>query len=378
MKGKIYQAWKWLAERKLRNHYKVHYRKELEEFNSATNKKPQSQIRKEMSVLHKYWGCYPFQYIRYGFYRKTCELTLDEMKDYIPNYFAYYLFFPKHYKDYGVLSEDKELTSQLLKAYGLPQPVLVWQYKNGAFYDPSKKEIESKSADQLTSANQARKLFLKPTKGLGGNGIMVFTRTDVGYADEHGNLLHSSFVKSTLDANEDYILQEGLEQHEELNKVYPNAVNTFRVMTEFRDGKAKVLFGMLRMGQGGSQLDNASQTGLVCKIDPETGAFHDLIHQGHGKTTEKHPDTGFSFKGQVFPYWNKVRELAEEAASRFETIGYGGWDIAYTKDGPAIIELNAAPGLEYLQDSHGGVRQAYGILNPKSFWSNSSFAVRDV
>jgi len=366
-----------MAERKLRTHYREHYKHELEAFEQAEDKKPQSQMKREMNALRKYWGCYPFQYFRYGMYRNDCRLNLKEMKDYIPNYFAYYLFFPKHFKDYGVVSEDKELTYQLLKSYELPQPVLVWQYKNGAFYDSSKTEITGLRADQLVRQSGAGRLFLKPTKGLGGNGILVFNEQPE-YRDGQGNELTHEFVRETLGEQQDYILQEGLIQHEELNRIYPNAVNTFRVMTEFKDGNAKVMFGMLRMGQGGSQLDNASQVGLVCRIDPESGEFDPLVHQGHGATVDRHPDSGFRFEGYRFPYWEQIRTLAEEAARKFETIGYGGWDIAYTQDGPSIIELNAAPGLEYLQDSHGGVREAYGITDPRAYWNNPSFTLRDL
>ena len=53
-----------------------------------------------MRVLAKYWGCYPYQYYRYDFYRRDCQVTVSEMKDYIPNFFMYSLFFPRSFMDY--------------------------------------------------------------------------------------------------------------------------------------------------------------------------------------------------------------------------------------------------------------------------------------
>lgn len=373
---RIYQVWKIISERRLRAHYNKHYSQEIRKYRKAKDKKKKSVIVREMRTLKQYWGCYPFQYIRYGMYRRECTQSIEEMKNYIPNFFAYYLFFPKFFKDYGVLSEDKELTFQLLKSYNLPQPKLLWQYKNGYFYDNEKNEITKEKASSVIQNSNALKMFLKPTNGLGGKGIKVH-QADPNEEQKY-NAKKSREIIENMDKATDYILQEGLTQHEELNAIYPNAVNTFRVITEFKNGNSRVLLAMLRMGQGGSHLDNASKSGLVCRINIETGEFDKLIHKGHGITTDAHPDTGFSFNGYVFPHWKEVKELAEKAAVKFGPIGFGGWDIAYTNEGAAIIELNAAPGLEYLQDCHGGIREVFGIDNPKDFWVSEKFSVREL
>jgi hypothetical protein len=377
VKAKLYYFWKYLSERQQRKHYQVHYNKELKEYRDYQDKKSSGVIRREMRVLKKFWGCYPFQYIRYGMYKKDCTMTMDQMKDYIPNYFAYYLFFPKFFKDYGIVSEDKELTYRVFDSYKIQQPVLLLQFKKGVFYDKHKDKLTKEAVDAMIQKCEANKLFLKPTHGLGGRGILIFNKRN-DFFDEEGRILTSSFIEKAIGENEDYILQEGLEQHQELNQIYPKAVNTFRVMTHVENGKTKVMYAMLRMGQGGSQLDNASQTGLVCKIDVQTGGFDDLIHMGHGRTTDRHPDSQFSFKGYTFPYWKQIKDFVTVTAQKMESIPYMGWDIAYSKDGPVVIEMNAGAGLEYLQDCHGGVREAYGIKDPKVYWYSSNYAIKDL
>lgn len=377
IKGKIYYAWKYFGERKLRAHYENHYRRELKAFESDSDKKPNSTIKKEMKQLQKFWGCYPFQYIRYGMYKKSSTMTLDDMKNYIPNYFAYYLFFPKFFKDYGIISEDKELTYRVLESYKVSQPILLLQFKNGIFYDNSKSIISKEEVEKIISSSNAKKMFLKPTHGLGGRGILIFSNKGQ-FIDEENNYLTYEHIADTLGKNEDYILQEGLQQHQELNQIYPNSVNTFRVMTQVLNGKTKIMYGMLRMGQGGSQLDNASQTGLVCKIDVITGKFDDKIHVGHGNTIDQHPDTHFSFENYTFPYWKEIFDFVTVTAQKMESIPYIGWDIAYSEKGPEVIEINAGAGLEYLQDCHGGVREAYGITNPKNYWTSTKFAIKDL
>lgn len=377
MKSNLYKLWKVFSERKSRAHYKNLYKDECEYYNAYRDKKPLSVIKKEMKTLQKYWGCYPFQYIRYGMYRNDCKMSLEEMKNYIPNYFAYYLFFPKIYKDYGIISEDKILTYQVFETLEIKQPTLLLQYNNGVFYDNKKNIIPDKKVNNLIENSNAEKLFLKPTMGLGGKGILVFNKKEK-FITEEGDEISAEFIHKTLGKNENYLLQEGIKQHEELNKIYPHSVNTFRVNTMIIDGKAKILFSFLRMGRGGGQLDNASLKGFVCRLDPESGKFASVGTSKLFTKIDKHPDTGFQFEGYIFPYWEEIKQFVLVAANKLENIGCAGWDVAYSADGPQIIEINAGAGLQSLQDNYGGVRKAYGIENPKKYWYNKNFAIKDL
>ena len=49
-------------------------------------------------------------------------------------------------------------------------------------------------------------------------------------------------------------------------------------------------------------------------------------------------------KGYQIPYWNKVMDICREAAHKVPQMGYIGWDVAITKDGPLFIEANNMPG----------------------------------
>jgi len=374
----VYRLWKILSERKLRKHYSDHYKKEIEHFNQYKDKKPKSIMKREMRTLQKYWGCYPFQYIRYGMYKNTCKMSVQEMKDYIPNYFAYYIYFPKFYKNYLIISDDKELSFKLFEANNIPQPVTLFQYKHQLFYNKTKDIISDNEIDMMIEKNQSKVLFFKPTLGLGGRGIWVFNKKDGVFVDDNNKKLSAELIRKNLKEDDNYLMQEGIIQHEELNKIYPTAVNTFRIMTKTEKGKVKMLFAMLRMGQGGVQLDNASLAGLVCKINIETGEFDELGYTSLQRTMTEHPDTKFLFKGYKFPYWQDVKDIIIKAAQKIDELGFIGWDVAFSETGPQIIEVNAGAGLEYLQDSHGGVREAYEIDDPKKYWFYSNYSLRDI
>lgn len=377
MKSKLYMILKKLSERKSRQHFKDLYRNEYKFFDSDKDKKSASLMKKEMRILHKYWGCYPFQYIRYGMYKKSCKMSMEEMKTYVPNFFLFYLFFPRFYKDYFMVSEDKELFYRVLDSMKISQPTLLLQYKEGVFYDKNKNTISAKEADQIIVESKAEKLFFKPTLGLGGNGIIVFNKKD-HYCDKMDNRLTAELIIKLVKDSENYLLQEGVVQHDEINQIYPHALNTFRIYTEYNNGKARILNTYFRMGQGGNQVDNASQKGFVCGVNSTNGSFAPFATSKLFAKIDRHPDTKFIYKNYTFPFWNEIQKFVLTSTEKLEKFRYIGWDIAYSKDGPLAIEINASPGPHSLQDCFGGAKEMFGIKDPKKYWYNRNFVIKDV
>ena len=48
--------------------------------------------------------------------------------------------------------------------------------------------------------------------------------------------------------------------------------------------------------------------------------------------------------GYQIPLWDQVMSLCLKAATRIPQMGYVGWDVAITEDGPLFIEANNLPG----------------------------------
>src|SRR6476469_10279996 len=134
LRKQLYHYWKRLSERQARTKFtRNFFNKDIERFNTCTDKKPAQQVKQEMKALQQYWNCYPFQYYRHDLYRSDCPLTVEAMKKYVPLFFFNHLFFPLSYKDYDVLCEDKLLTAAMLKAYDVPQPKLLFCYDHHTF-----------------------------------------------------------------------------------------------------------------------------------------------------------------------------------------------------------------------------------------------------
>ena len=378
VRKRLYYFWKKLSEKESRKKFERDNNKDdIARFAACTNRKAPALVKREMKALQAFWDCYPYQYYRYDFFRNDCTLSIEEMKTYVPHFFIMSLYFPHSYKEYGVLCEDKLLTYATLKAFQVAQPKMLFGYDNNTFFDNANNPLSATELEALINSCPAKKLFLKPRFGLGGRGILVFTNNgNKQFVTEEGKLLNAAFFATEL-GKDVYIVQEGLVQHETMNKLYSHSVNTFRIFTECINGQARVLYSLVRMGSGGQQIDNASSGGLYLKIDPETGVLADHAFAFNRLLFYKHPDTNFVFKGAHINIWNEAKNFTIDVAKKFRDIKYMGWDIAFTTEGPSVIELNNAPGIGIIQDCYGGIRDDLKI-NPKDWWYQSNFTLKNL
>lgn len=135
---------------------------------------------------------------------------------------------------------------------------------------------------------------------------------------------------------EDLILQ-----HPALEKLYPNAVNSMRIITILDNwGKPHCVYIVQKMGYNGRIVDN---NGLFTPVDPETGRIKYPAHSGDttlGIIYEEHPETHVHLQGYQIPYVKEAVEMCLKASLVVPQVRYIGWDVAVTEKGPVIIEGN--------------------------------------
>lgn len=195
-------------------------------------------------------------------------------------------------------------------------------------------------------------LIAKPRAEMCGKGIQKLYLKD--FEDE------KALFKYLLNSDCD-LVEECLEQHEILNEIYQNSVNTIRLVTVHRNGKSKVICSFFRTGKSGNYVDNFISGGLLTRVDIETGKlmFDAVDHEG--VIYSEHPDTKIKIKGFQLPMWSDCIEMALNAAAVIPQVGYVGWDIAVTPNGPALIEGNEFPGhVMYQLPAH--TPDNYGLL----------------
>ena len=91
----------------------------------------------------------------------------------------------------------------------------------------------------------------------------------------------------------EFIVQEKLIQHDEMNRLYDKSVNTIRIIT-IRDRKGNPFhFGLLlRIGANGSVVDNLAKGGVAVGINPQgTLKSFGFLKPPYGKIVNTHPDT---------------------------------------------------------------------------------------
>lgn len=149
----------------------------------------------------------------------------------------------------------------------------------------------------------------------------------------------------TLIKNGQILVEQVAEQHEDINNVYPYAVNTVRVVTLNK----KVVAAFIRFGNHKNVVDNFNHGGMVTTINIESGVVEFPAIDKSGNVFTKHPMTNKEIVGLKIPMWNKIKKLCIDACSITPEIGYIGWDVCVGPKKPFLIEGNDFPGHDLYQ-----------------------------
>ena len=227
------------------------------------------------------------------------------------------------------------------------------------------KGLKTTTIDTLKSLSNGI-YICKPVDGSQGKGIFKITKNNDNINIKHiteGNISLEAFPNRI--SKSQYILQDFVNQHEDLNKLNPYSVNTVRIVTTRFNEETHILGAFLRMGiKVDSFIDNASAGGVFCGIDINTGK---LKKYGFTEKSDKilfsHPISNIVFDGYQLPYWNEVVDLVKKLHPYFYQQSSIGWDIAITPNGPMVIEGNCpAWGVYHMQLALGPLKQKWEQL----------------
>jgi hypothetical protein len=208
----------------------------------------------------------------------------------------------------------------------------------------------SEAFRRIVSLSENESVFAKPTTGIGGYGAFILTEDGISrVAAEYHRLMST-----------DYIYEDLIHQHPDISYIYPGSVNTLRVDTVKDDnGLVTPISATLRMGVGGSYVDNASSGGCFAGVHLDSGELrryaYSLPKNGGARFTQ-HPDTDVVFEGTRIPLFNEVVKLACDAAQIVPDRNVG-WDIAIACDGPVLVEGNSDYGIRLSEVAFGGYRK---------------------
>ena len=203
---------------------------------------------------------------------------------------------------------------------GEPSSTLVGYFDSGVF-------IPTSTFPDLSAALQAfGSLVVKPRLGSKGQGVRLITAPEA------------------LEAPDQVIVESPLQNHAYSNAIYPDSLNTIRVVV-MKDARSWFIVGAShRFGTRKSGFtDNFSSGGVAASVELETGELGaaKCALQSDVQDLDRHPDTGTKIKGTLVPKWGDVCAAAIRLAEKFPSLNHIGWDLAVTEEGVVVVEGNA-------------------------------------
>lgn len=200
--------------------------------------------------------------------------------------------------------------------------------------------LNGNNKDEFNKFLKGKKvIFCKPTSGTHGDSM-----EKIVISEFKGDLYDYLYNKNLI------LVEEVVIQCEEMNKLYPYAINTVRIITVHKyEGEVLVVAAYQRIGNHGYIVDNYNGGGMVVPINEKTGIIEYPAVDKRKQIYYKHPMTDTPIVGFKVPKFSSAVNLAKKAAKVIDEIRYVGWDIAITDKGPVIIEGNEYPGHDIYQ-----------------------------
>lgn len=138
------------------------------------------------------------------------------------------------------------------------------------------------------------------------------------------------------------VIQEWVRQHEDVNGLSPNALNTVRMVTMYTPEKEVIIVGAyIRIGIGSNFLDSGTHGGVGVSVDVETGRLGPLSSDGRGRFYDFTPAAYEKTDDAVLPDWDKALDIARRTQECFAPFNrFIGMDIGFSESGPILIEVN--------------------------------------
>ncbi len=215
------------------------------------------------------------------------------------------------------------------------------------------------SAELCAAILPARDLFIKPRIGRGGTGTQAWNYTQLGdYRNMEGERLERAQLFEKLRSDSEgraLLVQERIQNHPDLAVFCGSALSTARIMTVINEAEApEPVAAVFRMAVSNTIVDNIHRGGIAASVELKTGELGSAIALGpKAMRMNVHPSSRRRFRGRSLPHWDAALAPVVRAHESFPGRATVGWDVAFTRDGPVLIEGNSSPCVHLLQRGMG-------------------------
>lgn len=299
----------------------------------------------------------PSEYFNHRLFRR--ELSFAEKAEYVGGWARDRLYRIQDTAQRN-LANDKIATARLLIEANLPVPDLL------AHTDP-KQEIEG-AAQLLSSEQLAHWLredaiyphFAKPSISYLGYGAFLIERYDSG---SDSLVFRSGTSMSVVAFAKKYgspvtgggmMFQRLMRPHSSLRTVIGDRLGTARTVVLNGQAGPEVFACGFRIPVGNSMTDNfryGEAGNMLARINISDGSVRDVIAATglDFRLAVSHPDVGAPFDNMQLPDWNEAVRIVQAGARVFSGLPIQGWDVAFTEEGPRLVEVNSTGAVQLLQ-----------------------------
>lgn len=257
-------------------------------------------------------------------------------------------------------ADNKLMTKEMLVGSGVVMPVTLATYSS--FYELQTLELDISYYEEFV---------IKPAKGSGGGGILVFTHKkdnfwvtpsgkNVSFGEIKKHIADIIFGVYSFGLNDEAIIEQRISQHVEIERLSPFGLADIRLIL-FKDKPVLCMARIPTLASDGKA--NLHQGAIGLGIDMKSGLSRCAIHLD--KEITHHPDTGKALICQTIPFWSEAVEMARTAAYK-SPLKYLGVDISISTVGPVLLEINVRPGLQIQNANQKGMKSILDIADGKS------------
>jgi putative polysaccharide biosynthesis protein len=290
-----------------------------------------SNEKRKITIIYDVLVCF-FRYntvfLDY-FYLRFFEKSDSEKREYLNT--LYMFRFQKKYNNekYKVYFADKSKFYLKFKDFIFHNHILLTANKNNEF-------------EKWLQNGNGVEYFVKNKSGQVGKNIEKFTLN----RDNNKIIINNTFsaeeyfrhlLLSDLD-----LVEEKLNQHHVLNNIYPDSLNTLRVITFLNNrNEVEILGTILRIGFD-KYIDNFDSGGISVVVESDGTIKRKAIIKDprEQKEFEKHPVTDSQITGIRIPNWENVIEIVTKAAKVIPEVSTVGWDVVILESGVFLLEGN--------------------------------------
>lgn len=291
----------------------------------------------DMAFCMVYFGASPSNYYHFDF----CNASFGERESFLTH----------------------RLNEKLMNKYNLKSDV--WRVEDKyefykAFEQFCKRKCKKNkqlSYDKFLELFNGKKIIYKPLRGGQGRGTLVWQVDNI-----NRNMIYDQIKRLP-----DGVIEEWIKQDERMALLYSKSVNPIRVQTIRDRNKVYIITATLTIGNGTDIANASAVRAIFALIDVKTGVVYTDGCDYDGNYYTEHPISHIKIKGFKIPFWDEILCMVKTASMQLPNLGYIGWDIAITKEGPVILEANNDAGyqayqLPILTKAHKGIKNKYKMF----------------